>query len=258
MVRTGAAAVDVQPIDRLEEKVKQLVSVIDTLRAEKAKAIDDSARLQQEVAALKARLADAAGASAELATMREERDLIRTRVAQMISHDRQAESLTPGMADSRVVHVDIQGQRYAIRSALDPKYVADSRRSWTSGWSCAGRELATSDAVRIAVIAALNIADELFRTRQDSPRSAQARARNRAPHRRGLDGTRRSRHVRAIGKRSARLPHLTVELLAPLTLVSLYIPCFVRDGFGASLEPMFIDKASCDAAWCACLRGEEA
>jgi len=27
------------------------------------------------------------------------------------------------MSQTRVVHVEIQGQRYAIRSALDPKYV---------------------------------------------------------------------------------------------------------------------------------------
>jgi regulator of replication initiation timing len=81
----AAAAVEVQPIDRLEEKVRQMVAVIDALRAEKAKAVDDAARLQQEVSALKARLAEGANASAELATMREERDLIRARVTQMIS-----------------------------------------------------------------------------------------------------------------------------------------------------------------------------
>jgi len=86
MVRSGAAAVDVQPIDRLEEKVRQMVSVIDALRAEKTSAIEESARLQQEVAALKTRIAEGASASADLATMREERDLIRARVTQMISH----------------------------------------------------------------------------------------------------------------------------------------------------------------------------
>ena len=86
MVRSGAAAVDVQPIDRLEEKVRQMVSVIDTLRSEKATAIEESQRLQQEVASLKSRLAEGASASADLATMREERDLIRARVTQMISH----------------------------------------------------------------------------------------------------------------------------------------------------------------------------
>jgi regulator of replication initiation timing len=86
MVRSGAAAVDVQPIDRLEEKVRQMVSVIDALRAEKTSAIEESARLQQEVASLKTRIAEGASASADLATMREERDLIRARVTQMISH----------------------------------------------------------------------------------------------------------------------------------------------------------------------------
>lgn len=84
MVRTGAAA-DVQPIDRLEEKVKQLVALIDTLRADKLKAVEEAARLQQEVSALNARLKDTAGASAEAATLREERELIRTRVVQMIA-----------------------------------------------------------------------------------------------------------------------------------------------------------------------------
>jgi regulator of replication initiation timing len=86
MVRSGAAAVDVQPIDRLEEKVRQMVSVIDALREEKTKAVEESARLQQEVASLKARIAEGASATADLATMREERDLIRARVTQMISH----------------------------------------------------------------------------------------------------------------------------------------------------------------------------
>lgn len=83
MART--ATVDVQPIDRLEEKVKLLVGLVDTLRADKARAVDEASRLQQEVNALKARLSDAAGASAEVANLREERDLIRNRVTQMIA-----------------------------------------------------------------------------------------------------------------------------------------------------------------------------
>jgi cell division protein ZapA len=81
------------------------------------------------------------------------------------------------MSDSRVVHVDIQGQRYAVRSALDPKYVADLAAFVDARLDLAGRELATMDGLRIAVIAALNIADELFRARQESAEGrAQARA----------------------------------------------------------------------------------
>ena len=80
-----ATALDLQPIDRLEEKVKQLVSLIDSLRADRSRAIDEVSRLQQEVQALQARLSEHAEASAEVSSLREERDLIRTRVTQMIA-----------------------------------------------------------------------------------------------------------------------------------------------------------------------------
>lgn len=72
------------------------------------------------------------------------------------------------MTEPRVVHVDIQGQRYAIRSELDPKYVSDVAAFVDRRMDVAGRELPTADAVRVAVIAALNIADELFRAREQS------------------------------------------------------------------------------------------
>ncbi len=84
MVRT-TAPLDLQPIDRLEDKIRQLVEMIDTLRAERAKALDESARLQRELESARARLNEAAGATAELSSLREERDLIRNRVAQMIA-----------------------------------------------------------------------------------------------------------------------------------------------------------------------------
>ncbi len=83
MVRTGT--VDVQPIDRLEEKVRQLVSVIDTLRAERARAVDEAARLERELEQTRARLDEVSGVSTEVATLREERELIRNRVVQMIA-----------------------------------------------------------------------------------------------------------------------------------------------------------------------------
>lgn len=79
-----ASTVDLEPIDRLEEKVRMLVGMIDRLRAENAKASDDNARLAREMDALRARLADAEGAGAELGALREERELIRTRVGEML------------------------------------------------------------------------------------------------------------------------------------------------------------------------------
>jgi uncharacterized coiled-coil DUF342 family protein len=84
MARTGAA-VDLQPIDRLEEKIRQLVAMIDTLRAERARAADEAARLARELEAARAQIAEASGSTAELAGLREERELIRNRVVQMIS-----------------------------------------------------------------------------------------------------------------------------------------------------------------------------
>jgi regulator of replication initiation timing len=81
----AAVATDLQPIDRLEEKIRQLVGMIDTLRAERARAVDEAGRLQRELDGLRSRLTEATGASAEVATLREEREVIRNRVVQMIA-----------------------------------------------------------------------------------------------------------------------------------------------------------------------------
>jgi regulator of replication initiation timing len=77
--------VELQPIDRLEEKIRQLVGMIDALRAERAKAVDEAAHLSRELDATRARLDDATTASAEASSLREERELIRNRVVQMIA-----------------------------------------------------------------------------------------------------------------------------------------------------------------------------
>jgi uncharacterized coiled-coil DUF342 family protein len=84
MARTGAA-LDLQPIDRLEDKVRQLVSLVDTLRADRAKALDEVARLQRELDNTRAHLTEASGVTAEVTTLREERELIRNRVTQMLA-----------------------------------------------------------------------------------------------------------------------------------------------------------------------------
>ena len=61
-----------------------LVGMIDRLRAENAKASDDNARLGRELETLRGRMAEAEGTGLELSTLREERDLIRTRVTEML------------------------------------------------------------------------------------------------------------------------------------------------------------------------------
>ncbi len=79
-------ALDLEPIDRLEEKIKLLVAMITRLRSEQAKAADDNARLTQEIDVLRARLADSEGVTTEITTLRDERELIRTRVSDMLEH----------------------------------------------------------------------------------------------------------------------------------------------------------------------------
>ena len=71
------------------------------------------------------------------------------------------------MTNARVVHVHIHGQQYAVRSDLDPGYVCELAAYVDEKMRLAGREIATADVVRVSVIAALNIADELFRARAD-------------------------------------------------------------------------------------------
>lgn len=65
----------------------------------------------------------------------------------------------------RVVEVDVQGQKYPVRSELEPSYIAELANYVDHKMQMAAGELTTSDAVRVGVIAALNLADELFRAR---------------------------------------------------------------------------------------------
>jgi regulator of replication initiation timing len=79
-----ATRTDLDSIDRLEEKVKLLVSVVTQLRREHAKAVDDNSRLLRELDSMRARLAETEVSGTELTALRDERDLIRSRVAEML------------------------------------------------------------------------------------------------------------------------------------------------------------------------------
>jgi regulator of replication initiation timing len=79
-----AARIDLDPIDRLEEKVKLLISVVAQLRREHAKALDDNSRLMRELDTMRTRLAENEVTGSELTALREERELIRVRVSEMI------------------------------------------------------------------------------------------------------------------------------------------------------------------------------
>ena len=66
---------------------------------------------------------------------------------------------------TRVVTVEIAGQRYPIRSALDERYVAELASYVDRKMRAASDAAPSSDTLGLAVLVALNIADECFRAR---------------------------------------------------------------------------------------------
>jgi len=70
------------------------------------------------------------------------------------------------MADKpSAVHVEIFGQTYAVQAGGEPGYVEQLAGFVDGQMREVSRAAGAVDSVRIAVLAALNIADELFRAR---------------------------------------------------------------------------------------------
>lgn len=82
--KTATRGVELEPIDRLEEKIKALVAMVDRMKADQARAADDNQRLAREVEMLRARLASSEAVTSELAALKDERDVIRGRVSDML------------------------------------------------------------------------------------------------------------------------------------------------------------------------------
>ena len=66
---------------------------------------------------------------------------------------------------TRVVTVEIAGQRYPIRSSLDERYVAELSAYVDQKMRTASDEAPASDTLGLAILVALNIADDYFRAR---------------------------------------------------------------------------------------------
>ena len=84
MAKTAIRSVELEPIDRLEEKVKLLVGLVERMKADQARAEQENQRLSRELEAMRARLASQDGVASELSALKEERDVIRTRVTEML------------------------------------------------------------------------------------------------------------------------------------------------------------------------------
>jgi hypothetical protein len=83
-------SIDLDSIDRLEEKIKLLVGLVERLRANEGRLSDENGRLVRELDTALARLTASEGSSAEIVALREERELIKSRVEDMLA---QIESL---------------------------------------------------------------------------------------------------------------------------------------------------------------------
>lgn len=69
------------------------------------------------------------------------------------------------MADPHVVKVEVHGQQYPIRTTLDARYVQELAAFVDRKMGLAFSAAPSSDMLGLAVLTALNIADELFRAR---------------------------------------------------------------------------------------------
>ncbi|MBM3770165.1 MAG: hypothetical protein FJW27_02550 [Acidimicrobiia bacterium] len=85
-----AVRTELELIDRLEEKLKKLVALVERLKSDHAGSAAENQRLSREIERLTNQLSTSDALSTELAALREERDIIRTRVSDMLE---QLESL---------------------------------------------------------------------------------------------------------------------------------------------------------------------
>jgi regulator of replication initiation timing len=84
MAKTATRSVDLEPIDRLEEKIKALVTMVERMKSEQGRAAEENQRLARDLEALRSRLASSDTLASELTALKDERDVIRGRVTEML------------------------------------------------------------------------------------------------------------------------------------------------------------------------------
>jgi regulator of replication initiation timing len=81
----SAQSAEIDAIERLEEKVRKLVALVEEMRGERARLAAENRSLTDELGGLRKKVVDGEGAAAEVAALREERDVVRTRVKDMLA-----------------------------------------------------------------------------------------------------------------------------------------------------------------------------
>jgi len=76
--------VGLEPLERLEQKVRQLVGLVETMKGDQTRLGEENRHLRAQVDEFATRLNEAESASGELVALREERDAVRARVAEIL------------------------------------------------------------------------------------------------------------------------------------------------------------------------------
>jgi regulator of replication initiation timing len=85
MANAAAARVEFDAIERLEDKVRKLVGVVEQLRAEHGRLTAENRNLSDELGTLRKKLVESEGTTAEITALRDERDQVRARVTDMLA-----------------------------------------------------------------------------------------------------------------------------------------------------------------------------
>ena len=83
MPKTSTSS-EIEPIERLEKKIKLLITVLEQTRTEQAKTIDDNLRLSRDLKVAKVKFSETESVTAEVVALKAEREQIRTRVSDML------------------------------------------------------------------------------------------------------------------------------------------------------------------------------
>ena len=81
----GLKLADLEPLDRLEEKVKLLVAQVNKTRTEQEESKKENTRLQADLERLKALEAESSSNGNEIKTLLTERETIRSRVTDILA-----------------------------------------------------------------------------------------------------------------------------------------------------------------------------
>jgi regulator of replication initiation timing len=84
MAKTAVRGTELDSLDRLEDKVKRLVAMVERMKSEQARAAEENQRLKAEIDTLRSRVANGESLSTEITALRDERDVIRGRVSDML------------------------------------------------------------------------------------------------------------------------------------------------------------------------------